>query len=29
MLELQQNYQAAAQVMTVAQEMFDTLLQSF
>lgn len=26
MLELQQNYQAAAQVMTVAQEMFDTLL---
>ena len=29
MLELQQNYQAAAQIMTVAQEMFDTLLQSF
>ena len=28
MLELQQNYQAAAQVMTVAQEMFDTLLNS-
>jgi flagellar hook-associated protein 1 FlgK len=28
MLELQQNYQAAAQVMSVAQEMFDTLINS-
>ncbi len=28
MLELQQNYQAAARVMVVAQEMFDTLLNS-
>lgn len=28
LLELQQNYQAAAQVMTVAKELFDTLLNS-
>ena len=28
LLELQQNYQAAAQVLTVAQELFDTLLNS-
>ena len=28
MLELQQNYQAAAQIMVVAQEMFDTLINS-
>ena len=28
LLELQQNYQAAAQIMSVARELFDTLLQS-
>ena len=28
LLELQQNYQAAAQIMTVAKDLFDTLLNS-
>jgi flagellar hook-associated protein 1 FlgK len=28
LLELQQNYQAAAQIMAVAKEMFDTLINS-